>query len=686
MTDTFIIEEIGASVKSDILKDCEEVANYDTIGEVTIFLKKVALLVQTSRTRFLVTALVVLLSCPFGAPTWAQGSLPLEGKLDPASNTVTLSWPQAERQILGSVTVNRRRLGDSGPTSWEPLGPAETTAVWRDTNVVPGSAFEYQVVRRQQEIVDAGYWIAGQEVPARADNGTVLMLVDEEVADGISLHLDRFQRDLVGAGWRVVTRKVPRHREADAPNFEAALKIREWIAERVAEDPETPHAAILVGHVPILRSGRSAPDGHKAKPHPTDAFYADVDGRWAINSAGVLLNDIVPGNGIELQIGRIDFAPITRADREREVRLLQQYFDKNHHWRHGLLGDLRSAYSGDKRLTVEAHGLLNLVGADNVTSGGHTDVGAEGAWLWGVDFGSHRFKNYFEETGNGSGRAVFAVNFGSNKQLFDRGGNPMAALLAQPWHALAVGWGGRPAWRLHLMALGGTIGEIHRRTLNNGSPDSPYPLGFEYFPMGPYMFRQPVWVNLLGDPTLHAYPLAPPVGPTLHRDGSRGRLSWSLPADGETLGYRVYRLTQDGTHGEPIGGPEPIEAAEARLDAVAEEESYYVRSYGLKETPAGSFYAYSQGAYAIPSEQIPPETLTVEGALEEDGIFIPAIHVLNGRDHLISILQPPESGRIEPVPGGWRYAPAESEPDFLLPIRIFNGQASRSATLEIEPD
>lgn len=669
-------------------------ANNDIISEMTIVLQKGAFLVQTSRTRFFLTTLLVLLSCSFGAPTWAQRvaerSLPLEGSLDPANNTVTLSWPQAKRQIFGSVTVSRRRLGSSGPTSWEPLGPAETTAVWRDTNVVPGSAFEYQVVRRQREIVDAGYWIAGWEVPARADNGTVLMLVDKEVADGISLHLDRFRRDLVGAGWRVVTRPVPRHREGDALNdglnFEAALVIREWIAERVAEDPGTPHAAILVGHVPILRSGRSAPDGHGARPHPTDAFYADVDGQWTISFEGALLNDAVPGNGIELQIGRIDFAPIARADREREVRLLQQYFDKNHHWRHGLLGDLRGAYASGKRLAVEAHGLLNLVGDDNITPGGHTDVGAEGAWLWGVDFGSHKFENYFEETGSGSGRAVFAVNFGSRKQMFDSDRNAMAALLAQPWHTVAVGWGGRPAWRLHLMALGGTIGEIHRRTLNNGSLDSSYPVGFEYFPTGQYVFRQPVWVNLLGDPTLHAYPLAPPVGPILHREGSGGRLSWSLLADGEALGYRVFRLTKDGTHGEPIGGPEPIEAAEARLGAVAGEGSYYVRSYGLKETPAGSFYAYSQGAYAVPSERIPPEALKIEGALEEDGIFIPAIHVLNGRDHLISILRPPESGRIEPVPGGWRYAPAGAGPDFLLPIRIFDGQASRSATLEIEPD
>jgi hypothetical protein len=646
--------------------------------------------VPPSRARFLVATLLVLLACVSGAPgraqTVSEAPLPVEGSLDSADGTLTLSWPRAKRQIVGPVTVSRRPLGREGPTSWEPLGPPRATAAWRDAEVEPGQAYEYQVVRRQREIVGAGYWVAGSEVPARAESGVALLLVDEEVAADIALHLERFRRDLVGAGWHVVTRLVPRHRGSETLNFEAALGIREWIAERVAEAPEVEHAAILVGRVPILRSGRSAPDGHAPRPHPTDAFYADVDGEWTLSLAGALLNDVVPGDGIELQIGRIDFAGMAGRDRAREVRLLQQYFDKNHHWRHGLLGDLRTAYAGDRgRLAVEAHGLFNLVGADAVVPGGHHDVGAEGAWLWGVDFGNWKLEDYFEATGPGSGRAVFAVNFGSAKQVFDAGGNVMTALLAQPWHTVAVGWGGRPAWRLHLMALGGTIGEVHRRTLNNGAPDASYPLGFEYFPTGQYVFRQPVWVNLLGDPTLRAYPLAPPVDPVLDRQGSGAVVSWRAPDDGETRGYRVYRLAEDGSHGEPVGGPEPIEAAEARLATMAEAGRHYVRGHGLKETPAGSFYAYSQGSYAVPAGRALPETVTVAGPLEEGAIFVPAEHVLDGRDHLVSIVRPPETGRIEPVPGGWRYTPAEAAPDLRLPITIFDGAASRPATLEILP-
>ena len=666
------------------------------LGELTIVLKEIALpeLPAHTHARILVFVLAIFsaLLCATGGSAWAQQvdetSLPLEGRLDPAGGVVTLSWPLAKRQIVGSVTVSRRRLGREGPTSWEPLGPPKATAVWRDAEIEPGDAFEYQVVRRQREIVDAGYWVAGWEVPARAESGTALLLVDEEVAEGISLHLERFRRDLVGAGWRVVAHEVPRHRDLEASDLAAALEIRDWISDRVAEDPEAEHAVVLVGHVPILRSGRSAPDGHDPRPHPTDAFYADIDGEWDISFAGQLLNDVVPGNGIELQIGRIDFAPISGRDRDMEVRLLQQYFDKNHHWRHGLLGDLRDGYAGESRLKVEEHGLLNLLGADRVVQGGHNEMDADArdGWLWGVDFGSWKFDDYFEETGVGTRQPIFAINFGSHKQMFDRGGNAMVALLAQPWNTIAVGWGGRPSWRLHLMALGGTIGEVHRRTLNNGSPSSSYPLGFEYFPTGQYVFRQPVWVNLLGDPTLRAYPLAPPVEPVLRGLGSSGLLSWEPSPDGDTLGYRVWRLDADGTQGEPIGGDAVLSGTETVLDDAAEASRHLIRAYGMKQTPAGSFYTYSQGSYAVPAGQTFPEVVTIEVRPDGSDMFIPFEHVIDGSRYLVSIVHPPETGRISAVSGGWSYTPEAPDPGTEMAVTIFDGQASRPGRLEVMAD
>lgn len=624
----------------------------------------------------------------FGDATSAQSlperSLPVEGLVDQAEGVVTLSWPSAERQIIGAVEVNRRRLGETGPDTWRPLAPPRTTAVWRDADLRSGQAYEYQVVRSQRAVVDAGYWAAGWEVPTLAQRGVVLLVIDEEVVEPLSQHLIRLRRDLVGAGWDVMERHVPRHvAESQRANLQAAIAIRSWIIDQVADDPFAEHAIFLIGHVPIVLSGQAAPDGHGARPHPTDAFYADLDGQWRANLDGLLLHNTVPGNGIELQVGRVDFSALAGNDHENEVRLLQQYLDKNHHWRHGLYGDLRRAYANNRNLLVEQHALLNLLSSNAIVEGGHNDTDAEGAWLWGVDFGSWNFDDYFASSGGASRGPVFAINFGSHKQMFNARRNAMVALLAQPWYTVAVGWGGRPAWRLHLMALGGSIGEVHRRTLNNGTLEGAYPDEFEYFPTGNYVFRQPVWVNLLGDPTLGAYPLAPPAHPVVEQTGSSGRLSWDASPDADTVGYRVFRLVQGGAAAELVSDLDVLNVQELEIEGDVSAEQYFIRAYGLKETPAGSFFTHSQGAYAVPADRILPDLIRMDSGSEET-VFIPSQHMQDGQRYLISIVQSPESGQVVPVPGGWHYTPEDRDShEANLQISIFDGQASRVADLEV---
>jgi len=182
---------------------------------------------------------------------------------------------------------------------------------------------------------------------------------------------------------------------------------------------------ILVGHVPIVRSGRAAPDGHKAVSHATDLFYADLGRRWPELSRevepGVLRYNTLPDLQIDMTVGRIDFEPVARKKPTRELGLLRGYFDKNHHWRNGRLGDLRNAYGQNKNVLAETYALRNLVGPRAVRKGGHHDVGETQPWLFGVDFGDHKGANY----AGYANKAVFAINFGSHKHKFDRAGNPM---------------------------------------------------------------------------------------------------------------------------------------------------------------------------------------------------------------------------------------------------------------------
>ena len=462
--------------------------------------------------------------------------------------------------------------------------------------ITPGVAYEYQVARTARDILDVGYWVTGVELPAQAQRGKVYLLVDDTVADDIAPRLERFVRDLTGDGWQVFRKRVPRGNDrAPLDNLKIALTSKQWLNTHYLEDPRGQHAVVLVGHVPIIKTGQAAPDGHTPEPHASDLFYADMNGRWTATPAGQLLDNQVPGNFIEMQIGRIDFSPVSNGKRASEIQLLNAYFDKNHHWRTGMLGDLREAYGQSEYLGVERAGLDNIVGPKAVTRGGHHDAGEQKPWLWGVDFGDWNGDVYAQKYAN---KAVFAINFGSGKQKINNRFNPMTALLAQPWYPLAVGWGARPAWWLHHMALGGSIGQVHQRTVNNGMAERPYRESMDYFPTGQYLFRNSVWVNLLGDPTLHAFPLAPPQKLSAQAIAQGVRLVWSASPDADVLGYRVFRAPAASMDFAPLDGGNLITKLEFTDSTPEENSRYMVRAYGLKQVYAGSFYTLSQGAFA----------------------------------------------------------------------------------------
>jgi hypothetical protein len=584
----------------------------------------------------------------------AEKILPLDAHFNADGTALELNWFEAHLPRVGSVTVKRRLYGQLGGQTWqtiaEGLGPVMR---YTDTTVGPGVAYEYQVLRTARDIVDVGYWLAGTELPARAQRGHAYVIVDETVAGDIAPRLDRFEWDLIGDGWRVQRYDVPRgDGRKPVENLRNALAVKEWLRARYNEDPFGQHAVILVGHVPIVKSGKANPDGHEKVPHPTDLFYADMDGRWTLLRDGVALDNRVPGDFIELQIGRIDFAPVSAGRQEAEIRLLRAYFDKNHHWRMGYHGDLRETYGKTGHLAVEQAGLRNIVGFNQVASGGHHDVGEDKPWLWGVDFGDRKASRYAEDYAN---KAVFAINFGSGKQKFDAPNNAMRALLAQPWYPVAVGWGGRPAWWLHHMALGGSIGDVHMRTVNNGRVDKPYRESMDYFPTGLYLWRNPVWVNLLGDPTLSAFPLAPPQAVQTARAAAGVTLSWNASPDPDTLGYHVFRAGPGSTDFEPLTRDEPVETLSFTDPDPIENARYMVRAYGLKMVYAGSFYTYSQGA--LSAESPLSETHMTQSVRQGEATPLPEVfnRVTDGKIH--ALIEGPARGEVTQDDSGWRYTP-----------------------------
>ena len=593
-----------------------------------------------------------LSSGPLAAQEASERPLPLDGRIAADGTSVTLDWFDATPPRVGSVRIARRRLGDVGASSWITVASDLGTAMqFTDTSTQAGVAYEYRVERLARDVVDVGYWITGADLPAVAERGTAYLVVDESLSEALATHLDRFARDLAGDGWHVVRTAVPRGNAAHpTENLAHALDLRAWLAGQYRQDPFGTHAIILVGHVPIVTSERANPDGHAPVPHATDLFYADVDGDWPTGPDGVLATNVVPSGQIEMQIGRIDVANLAQG--LEEIALLRSYLDRNHHWRTGLLGDPRDAYGQSGHLETEIDGLRNIVGPDAVTAGGHHDAGPRQPWLWGVDFGDAQGRAYAEDPT----RAVFAINFGSHKQKFDQAFNPMTALLAQPFYPLAVGWGGRPAWWLHLMALGATIGEVHQRTVNNGVAGRPYRESMDYWPTGRFIWRNPVWVNLLGDPTLHAFVLAAPGHLQARRTAAGVTLDWTASPDPDARGTRIWRQAGKGPM-VPLAGGAEIAGTHALDSDPVDGAVYMIRATGLKSVHAGSFQTLSQGIFAPvgavpePAEPIILTTPANEPVALPQGFQAPQSGVIR------AVIAPPEAGDLRLDGAIWRYTP-----------------------------
>lgn len=585
----------------------------------------------------------------------AEENLPLDGELDADGHALYLTWRDAFKIRVGPIDINRRLLGMQGGKTWAPLVRNLKPVIgYKDTTIEPGIAYEYQVIRKARDIVDVGYWISGTKLPAIQQRGIALVVVDETHDTALAAHLDRFTRDLIGDGWQVIRHSVARHNADREQNLTQARDLRAWVTAQIEKNPQTAHSLILIGAVPIVLSGRSSPDGHDATAQPTDLFYADIGSRWPEGLVGQLRSNFVPDLKVDLHVGRIDFSPLTGRDQTREVQFLKAYFDKNHHWRHGLHGDLRQAYGQNTNLIAEIDQLANILGPKNVTQGGHHDVGETRPWLWGVDFGDRLGGNYLSKYAN---KAVFAINFGSYKQKFNNRLNPMTAMLAQPWYTVAVGWGGRPTWRLHHMSLGGTIGDVHIRTVNNGTTSGPYREDMDYFPTGKYLWRNNVWINLLGDPTLRAFPLASPRGLRTKQTSAGLVLSWLGSTDPDVIGYHLFHADSDGDTFQQLPNSGLINATSFTVTDPVPNARYMLRAYGLKTVHAGSFYTYSQGIFATPSMAPLHSAHHAISTLSEQSIRLrPDMLKTNGAI-VHAFLRGPEAGTLTPDGDDWLYTP-----------------------------
>ena len=552
---------------------------------------------------------------------------------------IILNWVEPCGAPASAYTVRRKSPND---TKWGPEIVLHRTARnYEDHSVNVGRAYEYQVTRITPRYRAYGYVYAGIEVPPTEHRGTLLLVVDETVADDLSPDLMQLQQDLTGDGWFVERLNVGRS--------ESVKMVKRAIRQRYKSNPREVKCVFLFGHVPVPYSGNIAPDGHDPAHQgawPCDGYYGDMEGVWTDarvreTRATDPRNHNVPGDGkfdqstfpatVKLMVGRVDFANMPgRASLggpptfPSEVELLRQYLKKDHAFRtgemsvpgRGILGDNFGSHDGEAFAASGWRNFASVLGCSKTTA-----LGNHECWLSTLSTDScllayvcgpgtydsigvpARTKQRQRVTSfdivNSDLRAAFVFLYGSWFGDWDAEDSLLRSTLATQTGGLACAWSGRPHWFLHHMSLGEPIGFSARLTQNNpanGLYKSEINTG-----------AGQVHIALMGDPTLRMSVVAPPMNFTFYRSNEQAAvLSWSgLP----NLEYHVYKSNRPEGPFERLT-PSPLHGT-SYIDPLktASNDIYMVRAIRLEASASGTYYNLSQGAF-LDTSIVPPTPLT----------------------------------------------------------------------------
>jgi hypothetical protein len=535
---------------------------------------------------------------PAAAQATADYAVQVTAAVQAAPPSITLSWP-AFAGATSHVVYRKTWAG----TSWgSPVATLPGMATgYSDTGVAAGTPYEYQVMR-SASVTGYGYVATGIALALVEDRGKVVLVVDATMASPLATELARLQGDLAADGWTVIRHDVAR--TASVPSVKALVK-----ADYDA-DPTRVKTVFLFGHVPVPYSGDIAPDGHgdHIGAWPADLYYGEMNGTWTDtqNYGGTGRQNNVPGDGkfdqssapsgsVELAVGRADLANMPAFTPKTETDLLRQYLNKDHGFRvkawslpaRGLIDDNFGAFGGEAFASTGWRAFSAFFGPANVFAlDWFTTLGANGyLWAYGCGGGNYTGAGGVGSTSNfvaTDTKTAFTFLFGSYFGDWDVSNNFLRAPLATTTYGLTCAWAGRPAWHVHHMAMGETIGYAARVSQNNSGT---------YF----YGYGPSIHVALMGDPTLRMHVVAPPANVSVAAGAGTATVSWTASAD-TVAGYHVYRAAS--SQGPFTRLTTSLVTGTSFVDPAASPAApvYLVRAVRLETTPSGSYWNASTGA------------------------------------------------------------------------------------------
>jgi hypothetical protein len=449
-----------------------------------------------------------------------------------------------------------------------------------------------------------GHIFAGIRCPAPESWGTVLLLVDNQLADSLASEIARLEIDLIRDGYRVSRRDV----QHDTP----VPQVKDLIVAECQADP-TISTLLLLGNITVPYSGniQGAHANHRGA-WPADVYYGELDGVWTdsiVNNttASRPANHNVPGDGkfdqtyvpshVDLMVGRVDLSRMP-AFADGEIGLMRRYLNKDHAFRtgevvvrcRGRIDDNVGEAFGAAYACAGWRNFTAMFGPGKIRTGNWLPTLESNDYLfaYGCGPGSYTSCGGVATTTDFATKtiyAVFTMLMGSYFGDWDNTNNLLRAPLGTEGYPLTCCWVGRPTWHFHHMALGYPVGYGARLTQNNHTL---YMIGYG---------GNQVHIGLMGDPTLKLHPVRPPSGLDIACfPAGAVTLAWDAPDDSMVVGYHVYRS-------------DDLRGTFARLNAQAIEDTtyvdtspiagwdvYMVRAIKLETTGSGTYLNLSSGA------------------------------------------------------------------------------------------
>ncbi len=530
--------------------------------------------------------------------------------------------------------IYRRTPGGNG-SDWVlvsanlPAGTAE----WTDVNSSPGNIYEYQIKRKNSWTFNGitydatGYTMGCALTDNTGYQGQMILLVANNISNGLAQKYDRLKSELTGEGWKVneiiVDKAVGWNNGPDV----VAVKSAVALIYKNAPVDDKPKLLFILGHVPMPRSGSttaSAPDGHDENKGARgfDAFYADIDGIYTdiatFNPGGLqtplainMPNDYkwdqdYLSSNVEMGFGRVDFENITDYP-EGELILIERYLDKLSAYRNVASGwDMGNKtafnFGYDNSNDASYRNLPNLSNSENVLE--NTSSLTNPLWVkQNGPFMVYMQNEVAPEISEWNNDGMDAAIYSSDQSYWGYNDVPQSnsvysrirSLPASNTKCIAALWTTAGANLFYQACSGQSIGMALKEVINHNTTNNKIERPQQEWDTNEWWNRTHFTLN--GDPSIRLYQVPPAVNPMINITSGQAVLEWQVPSTGSGYTYNVYSSpTEYGKYTQMNGTP--ITTLNYVLTNYQAGKWYMVRSVKSVTSGCGSFYQPGLGVFA----------------------------------------------------------------------------------------